>query len=51
MSKAGQKSAVYSFQFINKGFQQKEKAEAQGFFVTFWPPKRYPHVQVHPYLV
>jgi hypothetical protein len=37
--KAAQNSAVSSLQINEKTYQRKEKTEAQGFLVTFWPPK------------
>jgi hypothetical protein len=37
--KAAQNSAVSSLQINEKNCQRKEKTEAQGFLVTFWPPK------------
>jgi hypothetical protein len=39
VGKAAQNSAVSSSQINEKSFQRKEKTEAQGFLVTFWPPK------------
>jgi hypothetical protein len=37
--KAAQNSAVSSLQINKKSWQRKEKTEARGFLVTFWPPK------------
>lgn len=39
MRKTAQNSAVSSFQINKKSCQRKEKNEARGFLVTFWPPK------------